>query len=417
MKKSSLRGIGLVSAIVATSILGLAAVGLVQYSNTVGSAARDANTRTQMDSFKVYQSELALAGVDPSTLYSNPIAGTTKTITVQVPIVTIVPGTNGEAPREITTWETQQKTVTDGMPEVSVVAGASSARPGAAAISAYSAASTDGRANSVGFRIQTSGSSSPVVPSVPLEAPTFNFSGLISEATFASNPTLMGFLTPAPGNPTGTVIRYTTDGSPPDGTSTIWSATSGFTAYVPPATVRAAAFHSDTAYSTSATASASLSRNISVAFGRQTGGTSTAFTYAEVTGFINPIVLSVSNIPPGTTIRYTYDGSAPTPSSPAYAGAFHVPLASWGASGVPLRATAFTSYSNITSSSIDLTLTPTAVPLPTPTFGSFGGTATAVEVPISSGIPGATIVYGINAPITGSSPSISSGQSIVVVAP
>lgn len=426
MKSKNRMGFGLVSAIAATAIIGISAGGLIQYSNTVGQAARDANSRAQEDSFKIYQSEFALSGVDPSTASSNPVTAATHTVTTTTPVTVVVPGTegyfgpNGWVPGTPETTKTiyvdSTRTVMDGMPTVAVVGGASSSQAGSAAVMAYQATAT-GRAASVGYRILTSGGTSAPIPTTPLAAPVFNFSGVIPEATFASNPTLTGFLTPASGNPVGTVVRYTVDGSTPISTSPIWDASAGFTAYTPPAQIKAAAFSSDPNYSTSSVVTTSLQRTLTVVYGRSSGS-STSFTYAEVTGHTNPIRLTVSNPPVGTSIYYTYDGSTPTTSSTPYTGTFDVPLANWSAGGANLQAIVVNTSSHITGSGVlSVTLSPTQVQLSSPTFSTTGGTATAVTLPISSSISDSSIRYGIDVAVTAASPTIPSGSAVTVTAP
>jgi hypothetical protein len=112
-------GSSLISAILATTIFGLTAGVLIQQANTLGQVARDANSRIQEDSYKLYQSELALFGVDPTTLSYRPVAGTQE-----------------------------------DNPTLDAVTGASNTTSGNAQVQAYKA-SFEGRAQSVGFRILT----------------------------------------------------------------------------------------------------------------------------------------------------------------------------------------------------------------------------------------------------------------------
>lgn len=382
-RTNSTRGLSIASVIVATVLLGVTAVGVVQYAASVGQTRRDMDTRVQEDSYRVFQSELALSGSNPTTMTANPLTGVA--------------------------------TASSPDPTVAMVGSAGSDFAGSASVSAYSASSdTSGRSGALGFRINSTGTAVPAPVGVPLQPPSFRVSGVVPESEFAPN--LIDLILADPSNPPGTVYRYTTDGSDPTDSSPIWTSTSGLPAYPLPSLVKSAAFNADPSYTTSPIVSAALARNVDITYSRAGGGAATGFTYAEVTGGTNGIVLSIATPPGDTVIYYTYDGSEPTTSSDVYSGAFHVPLPSWSSS-VTLRAIAVSAAPNITFAPLTTVLTPIAVPMPAPSFGTPAGSTTAVEVPVTAVVPGALIRYDIDQGVTGSSPTISSGDSVTVTAP
>jgi hypothetical protein len=376
----------LVSVITAVVLLGVTTGGLIQYSNSLGQHRREVNTRVREDSYRIFQQELALSGSNPNGMAANPLADA----------VTGIAG----APT----------------PTIDLVNEAGRSLAGSADVRGFAASSDrSGRAGSLGYRISSTGT--PVTPpaATALTAPTFRVLGVIPENEFA--PLLTNLIVPAAGNPSGTVYRYTTDGSDPTASSPVWIANvTGLPADPLPATVKAAAFNSDPQYSASNVITATLSRSLGLTYGRSGGGTSTSFAYAEVTGATNTIQLTVANAPAGTQIYYTYDGSAPSVASPLYTGGFHVPLAAWGSS-VTLRAIAASGASNVAFTPLTATLTPTQAVLPAPSFGVQGGTPSAISVPVASAVAGVVIRYELDATITGSSPTVASGGSITVVAP
>lgn len=381
----SKRGMTLVSAVMAVVLLGITTAGIVQYSNSVGQQRREMNTRVQEDAYRVFQSELALSGSSASGPTANPLASA-------------ITGLSSN-------------------PNASFANSAAAGRNlnGSADIIGYTASSdVSGRSSALGYVIASTGTAVAAPVAVELTPPSFRISGVVPESEF--NPAITNLIVAGSGNPAGTVYRYTTDGSDPTATSPIWlSASSSINPYPLPALIKAAAFNSDPQFSTSAIVTASLSRQLSVVYARSGGGASTGFTYAEVTGATNSIVLSVSNAPPGTRIFYTYNGSTPTAASTLYTAPFQVPLASWS-STVSLKTYADTGYDNITSPVLSLTLTPVVTTLPQPTLSS-SGSASSVSVAMTSSVPGSVIRYAIDTSVDSNSPTVSSGQSITVTAP
>jgi len=375
----------LVSAVMAVVLLGLTTAGIVQYSNSVGQQRREMNTRVQEDAYRVFQSELALSGSSTTGPTANPLASAITGLS-----------SNPNA------------TFANSAP-------AGRTLSGSANIMGITASSdVSGRSGALGYVIASTGTAIAAPVAVALSPPSFRVSGVVPESEF--NPGITNLILGSSGNPAGTVYRYTTDGSDPIATSPIWlTATSSLSAYPLPSVIKTAAFNSDPQFSTSSIVSANFSRQLAVVYARSGGGTATGFTYSEVTGATNSIVLSVSNAPPGTRIYYTYNGSTPTAASTLYTAAFQVPLASWS-STVSLKAYADTGYDNITSPVLSLTLTPIVTTLPQPTLSS-SGSASSVSVAMTSSVPGSIIRYAIDTSVDSNSPTVSSGQSITVTAP
>jgi alpha-tubulin suppressor-like RCC1 family protein len=174
----------------------------------------------------------------------------------------------------------------------------------------------------------------------------------------------------------GVTIRYTTDGSEPTASSAAYSSA------IPVATqttIRAKAYRAG--WEDSATGSAALSFNygaIETPVLSPGGGTYSAD---------QTVTITVPNMPAGTTLRYTTNGSNPTTSSPLYAGPITV------ASGQTVKARAF--HSDWTTSAIASEAY--AFTVATPTFTLASGTHPAGQVvAMATGTPGATIRYTLN---------------------
>jgi type II secretory pathway pseudopilin PulG len=390
------RGFSIVSTIVAIILIGIATAGIVKFAGAYGTHMQQMNTLVQENSYRVFQNELALSGASPLGMgTTNPLSGSYI---------------SGSSPT----------------PYSQMVAGAGRTLTGSATVGAYATTQDMGnRSGALGFRISPTGTAVPAPPATPLAPPSFLYSGVVPEAAFSPN--LTGEIVSNAGNPPGTVYRYTIDGTSPNATSPIWISTSFLTAFPLPATLRAAAFNSDPDWSQSAVVSAALSRNLTINYSRSLGGASTGFLYTDVTGGTNNIVLTIPNMPPGTVISYTYDGSNPASSGTAvsYAAPFQVPIGAWSAS-VTLQATATVPASNITVGLGSWSLTPIQVAMPTPTFGGqtpqYSGGQPALEpnsvlIPVFSTISGAVLRWSVNTPITGASPTTSSGLNISVTAP
>lgn len=435
--RKAIKGNTLVTVLAGVTILGLTSAALIEQANSVGIVSREANSRLQEDAFTAYQQEFALAGTDPATVSSNPVPGDStvevvpvQTITYESVLVTpatdpyfdpvsgaLIPGSPAvyeDRPVVQTTYE--ERRTTSGMPTLLVNSSGGSVRPGSATVVSYSTLQNVSRKASA-LQIMSTGASAVPVTATPLNPPTFNYSGLIDEATFAANPSLAGFLTPA-SNPSGTVIRYTIDGTDPIDSSPLWSSSAGFNPGVPPQVVKAAAFNSDVTFARSPIASANFSRSLAVTFSREGPALTNplAVQYKQIVDGTNRLQLSVQNAPSNTHIFYTTDGSTPTASSAEYAGAFHVPAEEWSVSGLVLNALVVTPYSNITGTVTTTNLVPDKVKLPSPTFGSFQTVSGGYRVRISVDAPAdfARIRYSIGGTLTASSPTIDNGGEVFI---
>jgi hypothetical protein len=384
------RGLSITSVIVAVVALGLATGGVVKYVQSTGQYRRQLYTRTQENSYRVFQNEIAVTGANPTAMTHNPLAAT---------LVSRQDGVTG----------TNSYTIT---PYVSMATSAGRNQAGSAQTVAYASASgISGRSGSLGYRITATTAAVTPPTATQLSSPSFRISGVVPEAEFSPN--LTNLLLASGANPPGTVYRYTIDGSNPTASSPIWTASTSLPACPLPSVVKAAAFNSDPQYSTSPIVIDGLSRSLTMNYARSGGGSSTSFSYADVSAGTNGIVLSIANAPSGTQILYSYDGSLP---SIVYSGAFQVPLAYWSAA-VPIRALAVTGQGNINVTALSTTITPQSTPLPSPTFGTPGGSITSVTLPVADTIPTAVIRYAIDMAITSGSPTITNGSSITVTAP
>ncbi|HKB92488.1 MAG TPA: chitobiase/beta-hexosaminidase C-terminal domain-containing protein, partial [Opitutaceae bacterium] len=211
-----------------------------------------------------------------------------------------------------------------------------------------------------------------------LSAPVFRIYGDISSATFPIN----SVANLPPTNPPGTFYRYTTDGTTPTTSSSLWNNNPAWTPLSFPAQVTLRAFHSDPQYSPSAPVSASYTFVLSVALTRADGRLSSlnTFTLPELSSpNLNGIVLT-SNIT-GTTIRFTLDGTDPRVSGTAYSGAF-APPAGLFAPTVNLKTVAVSTDPRYTSSAISIyQLAPQSTSLPVPVI------VTDNSSPLDAGTP------------------------------
>jgi hypothetical protein len=174
----------------------------------------------------------------------------------------------------------------------------------------------------------------------------------------------------------GATIRYTTDGTDPTASSTVY--TSPFT-LTSSATVKAKGFESSYNDSTMASAVFTVNSTPTVA----------APTISPNGGsFPNPVQVTLACATSGATIRYTTDGNAPTATSTAYS----APFTLTGSATVKARGFE-TGYndSEIASAGFTITAMPTVA---TPTILPDGGTFTSsVQVSLACGTAGATIRY------------------------
>lgn len=199
----------------------------------------------------------------------------------------------------------------------------------------------------------------------------------------------------------GATIRYTTNGTDPTSSSTMYSSPITVNTTT---TIKARAFKAGMTDSAVATATYTLQVAMP-SFNPYAG------TYAS------SVNVSIAESTTNATVRYTTDGSAPTATSSTYAKALTF------TSTTTLKAKGF--RSGMTDSSVtSATYTITAKTTATPTFNPGGGTYTGTQsVSISDSTPGNTIYYtkDSSTPTTGStkytSPiSVSSTTTIKAIA-
>jgi hypothetical protein len=183
----------------------------------------------------------------------------------------------------------------------------------------------------------------------------------------------------------GATVYYTTNGSTPTTSSSVYSGPIMITAAT---TVKAIATASG--YTQSAVGS--------TAYTLESAAAGPIISPGSGTSFATSLSVSISDSTPGATIYYTTNGSTPTTSSKVYSG----PIMITAASTVKAIATA-SGYTQSAVSSIAYTLqSATAAPIISP--GSGTSFATSLSVSISDSTPGATIYYTTN----GSTPTTSS---------
>ncbi len=190
----------------------------------------------------------------------------------------------------------------------------------------------------------------------------------------------------------GAEVRYTTDGTNPTDTSTLYT---GPFSVGTTSTVRAAGFK------TNWTPSAAVSRTYTMNF-----GVAPAPTIAPATGtYVGTVSVSMSAIA-GATIRYTTDGSTPTASSLVYS----QPLVLSVTTTVQAR-TFHPDYTQSAVASATFTVQ-AAAPTFTPTAGTYPAGQTVV---VTSPTPGTTMHYTLDGvdPTT-SDPVIADGGALTI---
>jgi hypothetical protein len=183
----------------------------------------------------------------------------------------------------------------------------------------------------------------------------------------------------------GATIYYTTDGSTPTTSSSVYTGALTFTQ-----TTTLKAMAAATGMTNSAVASATYTvqqQQVATPTFSPGGGT-----------YTGSVTVTISDATSGATIHYTTDGSTPTTSSPVYSGALTFTQTT------TLKAMA--AASGMTNSGVaSATYTVQQQPVATPTFSPGGGTYTGlVAVTISDATSGATIHYTTD----GSTPTTSS---------
>jgi hypothetical protein len=224
----------------------------------------------------------------------------------------------------------------------------------------------------------TNSSASSASYTIALLLPTPTFS--VSAGTYATTQSVT--ISDAT---SGTTIYYTTDGSTPTTSSSVYSSAISVTS-----TETLQAIAVKTGYTNSAVATATYT--IAAAL------TAPVFSPAAGT-YTSPQVVTLTDATSDVLIYYTTDGSTPTTSSAMYSGGI------WQCETQTLKAIAVKSgYTTSTIATAAYTIAPV---LPTPTFSLAGGPAayaTAQTVSILDSVSGATIYYTTN----GTTPTASS---------
>lgn len=228
----------------------------------------------------------------------------------------------------------------------------------------------------------------------------------IGSATYVLTPTMPTF-TPGQGlytqaktvsisaTPTGSTIRYTLDGSDPTDFSTVYSAPLTFSTFT---TLKAKAFRPNWAPSATGTAVYTFNYGTLAPPIPSPGQGNYA---PSVTVYVFP----GTGWPAGTSIRYTTDGTPPTPSSPDY----YYPFTFTTTTTLKVQAYRL-DYTSSTIATAVYTI-PTAA---TPTFSPDGGShAPGQLITLSTTTTGATIRYTLTgADPTESDPGVPSGGRI-----
>ena len=330
-----------------------------------------AASMNQQNAYATFQSQVTLQGIDP-TLVANPMAGAINQGQIITGAAAAV-GRNLNAAFE--------------MNAVTQPAGARRSLAGSVRIDAINynvapAGNAPSRGAGIGFAIETTGPAAPAPPNaIQLAPPVFNVTGDLTNLVFPLN----NIATLPSSNPPGTLYRYTTDGSTPNGSSPVWDNNPGWTPGNFPARLTLAAFNPDPQYAASAGVTASYSMQLSASFGRADNRTTDLYGF-NIADLVSPdatgIVLS-DNID-GYVIFYTLDGSDPTasPTAASYSGPF-APGQSFFGPNVTLRVAAVSSDARITSSPIlTYTLSAEQTPLMAPSFVTPNSAPLAPETPV-----------------------------------
>jgi hypothetical protein len=162
---------------------------------------------------------------------------------------------------------------------------------------------TAGRSSAAGVRVVGADGTgtTPVDPTpdpVDLVAPTVNYNGALP-LTAGLFP-ISDMVTLPTGNPSGTFYTYTTDGTNPQRTGSVWNGTESYTALNLPSEFRIQAYHpNDDLYRPSSIAVGSLSATAAISYDREPvlpgGYTIYDFSYEMVRDGTNRILLDLDN--------------------------------------------------------------------------------------------------------------------------
>ena len=317
-RQFSLRGFSLVEIILALVLFAGVSTAIWRLSSTSQRFNTEATSLAQQNVYTTLRAEIALQGLNPTTVtnFAAPVLTDTGGTAVESSNPAADQRNMGFVRGLVASFETSA---------MKPATGANRAQPGSAIRTAIdyqtpSLSLQTAKGIGLGYSIGSTGVALPPTSAIPLAAPTFNYSGDLTSAPFPLN----GIIN-YPANPPGTAYRYTTDGSTPNSSSPVWNNNPGWTVATFPYTVTVEAFNPDPQYgpsppaSTTYTYTYTVSASMSRADGR---GDLTDFTYADLQ---NPagagIVLTPSK--PGATILYTTDGSTPSQTNgTVYTGAF-----------------------------------------------------------------------------------------------
>jgi hypothetical protein len=327
----------------------------------MGKAVRDhrlaAATANAQNAYATFQSQVALQGINPS-LVANPL-GDAVARGDAIGSASVSLGRNLSASFEAGAVS---------QPAAAQRSLAGSVRVDAVNYSVASAGNQSTRGAGIGFGIETAGPApAGSANAIQLAPPTFNVTGDLTHAAFPLN----DIATLPSGNPTGTVYRYTTDGTTPTGSSPVWDNNPGWTPATFPAQVTIEAFNPDPQYAASPAAGASYSMQLSLAYSRADSRTTNlyGFTYPELAAAGTAGIVLTGSID-GYAVYYTLDGSDPasSPTAVPYSGAF-APTDTQFAPSATLKAVAVSTDARVTSSPVmTYVLDATQVALTAPSF-------------------------------------------------
>ncbi len=387
-------GFSTVELVVAVMLFSAATAGVLVMGKGMRDHRMAAVSANQQNAYATFQSQVALQGIDP-TLVANPMADAISqggTVTGQA----ATGGRNLSAAFE-------GGAVSQPVGAQRNLAG--SVRVDALNYAVASAGSQATRGVGIGFTIETAGAA-PAGPAnaIPLAPPSFNVTGDLTGAAFPLN----NLAVLPSGNPAGTVYRYTTDGSTPNGSSPVWDNNPGWTAATFPAQVTLEAFNPDPQYSPSPSVSASYSIQLSVTYARADGRAANLydFTLADLGAPAVSGVVLTGNLD-GFPVVFTLDGSDPrtSPSAATYDSAF-APLQAQFGPNVTLKVAALSNDPRVNPSSVTTyTLDPQAMALSAPSFITDNSQPLAPGTPVQISMNGAggSPRTEINGPPTNSS--------------